>query len=145
MGSHNRLLDQVYERNVNATAAGTTNINGSSIDMEGFESAQFIALLGALTATQVTKLKVQGSDDNSTWADLTPSAETAAAADGDSNKMLIVEVVRPQHRYLRPVLERGTANAAVDGVMSIKYAARKQPTTQPTGSVSQTKQTYGSA
>ena len=59
-------------RVLNAVAAGVTNQNGSVIDMSGFEGVQFIALFGALTASQVTSLKVQQGNlaDGSDMADL---------------------------------------------------------------------------
>ena len=46
-------------RVLNGVAAGTTEQTGSVVDTQGFEGVQFVALFGALTATQVTSLKVQ--------------------------------------------------------------------------------------
>lgn len=123
-------------RCVNSTAAGTTTVNGSSIDLQAgpglFTGCKFTCLLGTLTATQVTKLKAQGSDDNSTWTDLTDDAlggtlVTDAAADADSNDMLVLDIFRPRHRYLRPVVVRGTANAVIDGVIAQLYHAPMEP------------------
>jgi hypothetical protein len=115
-------------RALNSVAAGTTNQNGSVIDMAGFEGVQFIALFGALTATQVTSLKVQQGDlaDGSDMADLEGSLHTALA-DADGNNCLVTDVFRPQKRYVRPVVTRGTANAVIDGVVALQYSARTQP------------------
>lgn len=120
-------------RVMNAVAAGTTSQTSSVIDMQGFDGCRFTALFGALTATQVTSLKVQQSDnsDGSSAEDLT-GASTAALADGDGNKCLIVDVLRPTKRYLKAVVVRGTANAVIDGVIAEQYTARTLPTTQPT-------------
>jgi hypothetical protein len=115
-------------RALNSVAAGTTNQNGSVIDMAGFEGVQFIALFGALTATQITSLKVQQGDlaDGSDMADLEDSLHTALA-DADGNKCLVTDVFRPQKRYVRPVVTRGTANAVIDGVVALQYSARTEP------------------
>lgn len=101
----------------NAAAAGTTDITCTSVDMSGFNSARFIALLGTLTATQVTKLVIAQSDDDGSTDTYSTIHTGTAAADADSNKMLITEVNFPGKRYLRCVVDRGTANAVVDGVI----------------------------
>ena len=118
-------------RVVNATAAGTTAVNGTVLDMANWEGVMFVASFGALTATQVTKLKIQQGllADGSDMADLEGSA-TAALADGDGNKMLIAEVYQPRERYVRCVVVRGTANAVVDSVVAYQYGPRKIPVTQ---------------
>ena len=126
-----RLNYEKASRPVTATAAGTTAINGNSYDMQDFEGIVFVCSMGTLTATQVTSLKAQGSSDNSTWADIA-GAVTANAADADSNKLLVLDVYRPQQRYVRCVVNRGTANAVIDSVIALQYGAKKTPTTQST-------------
>ena len=115
----------------NAAAAGTSDINCTSVDMAGFDVVTFIASFGTLTATQVTLLKLEGSDDNSSFSAIA-SSSTSAMADGDSNKLLIATITRPANRYVRAVIDRGTANAVVDGVIAMQYAARDIPTTHAT-------------
>ncbi len=117
-------------RLVNATAAGTSDINGTHVDMKGYESVTFIAGFGALTATQVTALKAQQGAlaDDSDMADLA-GTKVGPLADGDSNKLLALEIVRPRERYVRPVVDRGTANAVVDFVIALLYKADKEPVT----------------
>lgn len=125
---------QKITRVLNAVAAGTTNQNTSSVDMQGWDSVEFVLHMGALTATQVTKLKAQqSSDDASTDAfdDLAGSA-TAAAADADSGKLLRCEVVKPTKRYVRAVVLRGTENAVLNSVIAIQRRARRVPITQST-------------
>lgn len=118
-------------RVINATAAGTTDINGTVIDMSEFDGVRFVAMFGALTATQVTNMKAQQGDqsDGSDAADI-PGAVTANLNDADSNKVLILDVSKNMitKRYIRCVVDRGTANAVVDGVIADQYIARKKPT-----------------
>ena len=120
-------------RSLNAVAAGITVQNGAVIDMQGFDGVQFILLVGALTATQVTGLKAQqGNASNlSDAADLAGTA-VGPLADADGNKALVLDVYRPLERYIRPVVTRATANAVIDGVIAIQYRGRKAPVTQDT-------------
>lgn len=106
-------------RVVNATAAGTTAINSSSVDMSDFAGVLFLVLLGTLTSTTVPSVKVQQSDDDSTFEDLASSS--VAATDADGNKMLAVEVRGPLKRYVRIVITRATANTVVDGAVALPY------------------------
>lgn len=118
----------------NAAAAGSVNQNTTALDMSqngGYRGVRFIAHIGTLTASQVTKMKLQDSTDNGNWSDVTGS-ETAAMADGDSNKMLVCDCYRPKNRYLRAVIERGTANAVIDSVVAELYDPIVEPTTQDT-------------
>ena len=79
-------------------------------------------------AQQVTSLKVQQGSlaDGSDMADLAGSLHTALA-DTDGNKCLVTDVYRPQKRYVRAVVTRGTANAVINGVIAIQYAPRLEP------------------
>jgi hypothetical protein len=111
------------------TAASTSVTNLPSIDTRGFTGVMIIALLGALTATQTTSLKAQGSsDDGSTdaYADLAGSS-TGNAADGDAGKCLVLDIYKPKERYVKPVLVRGTANAVVTSIIAILYNAAEEP------------------
>lgn len=120
-------------RALNAVAAGTTDQNGSIIDMQGFEGVLFIAAFGALTATQVTQIKAQQGADSglSDAADLAGTL-VGPLADADGNKCLVLDIFRPRERYVRCVVDRGTANAVIDGVLAIQYGAADQPTAHDT-------------
>jgi len=113
----------------NAAVAGTTDVVGDTIDMQGFDSIRCIALLGTLTTTHVTTLKAASGDlANGSDAVQITGAVTAAAADGDSNHLLILDVVKPVHRYVTFTLDRGTANAVLDGMIVEQYNASDMPT-----------------
>ena len=116
-------------RVLNAVAAGTSAQNGSILDMQRYEGVLFIALFGTLTATQVTSIKAQQDTDSAggTMADLYGTL-VGPLADADSNKCLVLDVLKPRERYVRCVVNRATANAVIDGVIAIQYAAGKAPT-----------------
>lgn len=125
------LKDVLITRVMNAVAADTSDQNSSIVDMQGYEGVLFVASFGTLTATQVTSLKAQQDTDSAggTMADLTGTS-VGPLADGDSNKVLVLDVYRPLERYVRCVVDRGTANAVIDSVIAIQYGARKAPVTQ---------------
>lgn len=132
------LKDVKFVRGKNAVAAGTSNQTTITVDTHGYDGVAALALLGTLTATQVTKLKAQHGDasDGSDAADIT-GGETAAAADADSNKMLLCDVRRLTKRYVTFVLERGTANAVLDGIVIMLYRGATRPVTQDATYISQ--------
>src|SRR4051812_31532057 len=89
-------------------AAGTTDITGATIDMEGFEGVMFILQLGAITSGAVTSAKVQGStsSDMSSPVDLAGTGQTIA--DTDDEKVLLFDVAKvPTYRYLALYVDRG--------------------------------------
>lgn len=120
-------------RVMNAVAAGTSDQNSSSVDMSGFENVTFIAAFGTIDSTAVTSIKVQQSSDDSSFADL--AGTSISVADDDDNQVAVVSVVKPRERYVRCVVDRGTANAVIDGVVALQTGALTLPVTQPTSSV----------
>ena len=114
-------------RVLNAVAAGQTDQNSAAVDMKGFESVLFMAAFGAITATAVTKIKAQQSSDNVTFNDL--AGTEVVVADSADNKVFWLDVVKPEDRYVRLVVDRGTADAVIDGVFALQYGAKKVPTT----------------
>lgn len=125
------LINEVQiDRVMNAVASGTTNQNGSVSDMQGYDGIMYIAFFGTITATGVQGLKAQqgAQSDLSDGADLASSL--VSVPDTGSNKCAVLDIYRPQERYMRPVITRATANAVIDGVVAIKYKARSKPTVQ---------------
>lgn len=120
--------DQSIDRVMNAVAAGTTDQTSGSVDMQGYEEVTFIAAFGALTATQVTSMRAQQSQDDSSFADLL-GTQVGPLADADGNKMLAIRLVKPAERYVRVIIDRATANAVIDGVIAIRSKPRVKPVT----------------
>lgn len=130
----NFLKDCKVTRVSNAAAAAQTAIDSSRVDMSGYDSVVFIALLGDVSDTSVLTLtaKQNTADSTSGAAAITGGAAgpfTASATTGD-NKVLISDVCRPAQRYAYCSLTRTTANAVVDGIIAIQYNARNMPVTQ---------------
>lgn len=119
-------------RHSNAVAAGTTDIEPSTgIDMANYDGVMFLIAFGTITANAVTSVKVQQSDDSAgspdSFSDLEGTSITVA--DDDDNKIAIIDVYRPEKRYLRVVVDRGTQNAVLDSISAIRYNPRVLPAT----------------
>lgn len=114
----------------NAAVAGTSDLESDAVDMAGYDGVLFIYAVGALTATQVTKLTAAQCDiSGGSYAALT-GADSGAMADGDGNKLLMLDVYRPTKQFVKATLDRGTANAVLDAGIAIKYRSSKGPITQ---------------
>jgi len=128
----NILKETKLTRVLSATAAGTSTLQSTVIDMAEFDSCTFIAALGDVTATSALELVVQHGDesDGSDAADVTGATTTftAGASDAD-DKLLAVEVQRPTKRYLRAKMVRATANAVVDGIIAVQANPMEAVTT----------------
>jgi hypothetical protein len=116
-----------------AGAAGTTDIEGTVIDTQGFQGVAFLVRMGAMTTGAVTSIKAQqgAASDGSDAADLAGTAQAVAVA--DAGEVFIVDILRPTERYVRLYVDRDTANAVVASAEAILYGPSDAPVTQPTG------------
>lgn len=115
-------------------SAATTDLTSEAVDTAGFEGARFICGFGTITSTAVTSTKVQQCDSSAgSYADLEGTSQSVA--DDDDNQVTITEIFRPRERYLKHVVDRGTANAVVDFLIVELYGAIEQPTTDDTATV----------
>ena len=104
------------------TANGTSTINSSVIDMSGYEGVIFFTNI--LTAASGNILKVQqGQASNlSDAADLASSGQSS----GTSDEVVAVDVVKPQERYLRATVVRGTSTILGE-IWALQYGCRSRP------------------
>lgn len=111
-------------------AAGATAVTSDIVDCAGYDGVRFILAMGAITTNAVTSVKVQQNTANSTsgMADIVGSSVTIA--DSDDNKMIIIEIIKPQERYLQVVTSRATQNAVIDGLYAEFFNPRTKPVTQ---------------
>lgn len=110
--------------------AGTSTLTTDILDMTGYDSVAFIALLGDVTSGSVLALQVLGNDTNDTVSPTTYAAAvaglTAGASDAD-NKAIIVDVQKPRDKYVYATLARGTQNAVVNGILAYQYNKHQKP------------------
>lgn len=117
----------------NAVAAGQTDVEASSVNMEGFDAVQFIIVFGAITSGAATTVKAQQSTDDASFADLLGTGQTVA--DTDDNKAFIIDIERPREQYVRPVVTRATQDSVVESIIAIQYKAAKKPVTHDSSTV----------
>lgn len=118
--------------NTTAGAAATSDITSSAIDMAGFDGCLFIIPIGTLASGAVTSIKAQQCDTSGgSYADLVGSGITVAEDEDD--EVRYIDVHRPQERFLKCVVDRGTGNATIGGIIAIQYRGRSLPVTHGTG------------
>ena len=121
----------------NAVAAATTTITSSALDTKGFDGALFIVSMGAIAATSACSAKLQqSSDDGSADAYSDLLGTSISMADTDDNKLVLIDISKPQKRYLKLVLARATATAVVDSISALLYNPKNEPTTHDSTTVS---------
>ena len=104
-------------------AAGTDGSRQTlaEIDCKDFEAVVLVANLGTVTATGVITLRAKGSDTSGSYGSGTVGdlGSVATAASAGSNKAAVLEVIRPQNRYLRFDYQRTTANVVINSIVAI--------------------------
>jgi len=130
-------LTETTKINIAATttagAAGTSDITSSAVNMAGFDGCLFLVPIGAVVSGAVTSIKIQQSSDDAATDDYSDVEGTAVTiTDTDDDKLKYIDVFRPGKRYLKLIVDRGTQNATVGGVIAIQYNSRSRPVTQGT-------------
>ena len=115
-------------------AANNTDANSDRIDMQGWDGIVFIVPITDITGTAVATLKVEANtiDSDTGMAAITgASASVTSGGDDDENDtLLIVDVFRPQKRYVQGVITSSAANVAFGNTIAIQYKGSKSPITQ---------------
>src|SRR5262249_54775259 len=120
---------------VNQTAVGTTSLNGSAIDMTGFDSVRFVLILG--TVTDGTP-QIKAQEDSASGMGSAQDLQGTLVTPGASNKLLILDVHRPLKQFVRCVVVRGGATGSiVGGVVAELYNAKNRPVSADTTVASQ--------
>ena len=133
--AHNTKITRCHD----AIAAGTTDQNGTGLDMSGYNGVTFIASFGAIVAGAATGIKAQQSDDDGSSDAYSDIVGTAIAIDDDEDTgMLVLDIIRPTKQWVRLVVTRGTQNATIDGAIALQYGAATQPVTHDATTVMDT-------
>lgn len=100
--------------------------------MNEFDSVAFVASLGTHGSTCLAVLKAQGSTSSTAWFDI--SGATISSTKNADDKCLLLDVVRPIYRYIRPHVTRSSTAGGSEfgGVLALQYGAKHRPVTQAT-------------
>jgi hypothetical protein len=110
---------------VTAGAAGTTAVNGATVDLSGVEEIAIIVPFGAIVSGAVTSIKWQEGSTTSPTTDVAGTNITVADTDDDTTKIL--RILKPRSRYGRVVVSRATQNATVGAIMYVLTGNRTLP------------------
>ncbi len=116
-----------------AGASGSTDISGTTLDMLGYDGVVMLVRMGAINGSAVTSIKAQqdSASGMGTAADLAGTAVTIE--DDDDDEIFYIDIYRPDERYVRLVVDRGTANAVVASAEYLQYNTGTLPVTQASG------------
>lgn len=117
----------VQATTVTAGAAGTTAVNGATVDLSGVDELAIIVPFGAIVSGAVTSIKFQEGDTTSPTTDVAGTNITVADTDDDTTKIL--RIIKPRKRYGRVVVSRATQNATVGAIMYVMKGLRTLPAT----------------
>lgn len=106
-----------------ASSAGTSTVNGNTIDMTGFEGVLFFTTIGTANAGNIFKAQIGVEPTGSDAADLEGSAVVAE----ENAQVVWLDIYRPDpaKKYIRPVVVRG-ASTTVGDIYALQYESRKE-------------------
>ena len=116
----------------NSVAAGQATTVGEIVDTAGFQGACFLYKLGTVVDGAAVTLKIyQGSDATvSDVAELSGASAAIATTASDSEKVLMIDVIKPRERYLRPTIVTATQDVEIDWAVCILYNPKVKPVSQ---------------
>lgn len=111
--------------------AGTGNVDGEVLDMEGFDAVLFIAHFSTGTANGVGGIRpLVGSASGSMNAATTAYQVTYTSTGEGNGQSILLDVERVgDYRYIQPRVTRATQNLTVGSVHAMQYNRLKSPTT----------------
>lgn len=120
------LVNNINDVTSLAPAARTATANGTSVDLQGYNSAEVLFVVGAITDGTHTP-KVQESDDNSAFTDVAAADQdgTLAALAASTNQAV---GYKGNKRYLRAV---STVSGATTGGVYAAVVIRGNPNVGP--------------
>jgi len=103
------------------SAADTTAVNSTGVDMAGYEGVLFVTSFGTANANNTVNA-AQGLTSGGTYDDLLGSS----VASGTSDEDVWIDVYRPRDRFVRLEAARGTSST-LESIWAVQYGGRKQP------------------
>jgi len=125
---------KIMEVGAPVAAASSTDSNSDILDMTGFDGVVFIAPIEDSVSGGVATLKVEqdvaNSDAGMALITGASAVATSAANDDLNGKVLVLDVYKPQERYVQGVRVSATQNIAFGTLIAIQYNGRFKPPTE---------------
>lgn len=119
-----------------ATGTSSTGLAGTVIDTKNFHGCLFVGTLGTAATTDVAHMYVQessGPTSTGTFKDL-DGMTVSSTAGGQDDKLMLIDIVKPVKRFLKPRIERDI-NVEWGGTVAHQYLADSLPTTHPSSTL----------
>lgn len=112
-------------------AAGTTKRTSTIIDMSGFDGVVFAAVLGTTIEGGTLDVFVEQHTLNQTSGMARVATTTVYTVPGSPAALtsILVDVYKPQERYLQCNITPAAQNAVICGIVAIQYKAKTAPIT----------------
>lgn len=124
-----KIAQSVLPQSIN-----NANIDGTAVDCKGYAFALGVVALGA-AAGNLDVVKVQESDDNSAWSDVSGLSFTALGTSDDNKHVEALIDLRGRKRYLRwHISEDNTGATLAAGFFALGGASETPVTTTDRGS-----------
>ncbi len=105
------------------SAAGSTVLESSVLDMAGYEGVLLFTSYGTAAADNLLKAKMSSANDSAAMGDIEGSAIAPGASDEDQ----WIDIYRPRKRYVQLAAVRATSTKLGD-MWAIQYGPRVKPT-----------------
>ena len=109
------------------SAAGSTVLESSVLDMAGYEGVILFTSFGTAAADNLLKAKMSSANDTGTMGDIEGSAIAPGASDEDQ----WIDIYRPRKRYVQLAAVRATSSKLGD-MWALQYGPRVLPTDNTT-------------
>ena len=114
--NQNILTGNAITVGASAAVSAGTDVTGATVDMSGYSN--FVAFVSIATANAANYIYVEGDDASGMGTAVTLAGSgVVATVNGD---VVMIEVVKPIHRYIRAVVDRGGANTATGELTYIR-------------------------
>jgi hypothetical protein len=118
---HSALADQVLISTDVSSTIASAGVNGTVIDMLGWDGVEYIFNLGVMVSTATFDARIMSSANAnfSGNANIT-SAALVQVTTATPNNVFIIDVYRPTDRYLKSVTTPAAANTLF-GSLAVRY------------------------
>lgn len=104
------------------SAAGSTVLESSVVDMAGYDGILVMTSLGTAAADNILSAKMSSANDTATMG----AIEGSAVAPGASDEDQWLDIYCPRKRYLQFIVTRATSSKLGD-IWAVQYGGRKLP------------------
>lgn len=136
---HSISTDVKTQQYINPQSQAAATLDGAGVDTSGFNTAQFLISLGVIASGQTFDAKVQESDDNATWSDVTGAAIPQVADTGDDTLFIIeLRSLKGRKKFLRVefvIAGAGATLVAMYVLLGRAHGTQPMPVQTPTVAV----------